>query len=284
MERDQDSMFLGAVLRRARLAAGITSQDELADKLGYERTVITKAESGQRPPSPDVARAYAREFPQLSALIESGLIEEWAEHVRKNGGSFPKFFLDWVEAEKNATTLFYWAPILVPGILQVESYARAILATAPDNSESSDARLAGRMGRQQVLSRPQPPSVTVVLAEAVLHRGVGGPAVMCEQLTHLVEVSQQPKVMIQVIPAEIGVHAGLGGAASIADCEGGPTIIHQDSFTVGQTTSAPEIVARVRQSVRHAALRSSPARRLAGTDHEGSRKNDGRHELAEEQL
>src|SRR5260370_5543876 len=73
MERDSDAMFLGAVLRRARIAAGITSQDELADKLGYERTVIAKAESGQRPPSPDVARAYAREFPQLNALIETGL-------------------------------------------------------------------------------------------------------------------------------------------------------------------------------------------------------------------
>ena len=247
MERDSDAMFLGAVLRRARIAAGITSQDELADKLGYERTVIAKAESGQRPPSPDVARAYAREFPQLSALIDTGLIEEWAEHVRKNGGSFPKFFVDWVEAEKKAATLFYWAPILVPGLLQVESYARAILATEPEENESPDVRLAGRMSRQQVLSRLAPPAVTVVMAEAVLHRGVGGPAVMYEQLTHLAEVSGQPKVMIQVIPAEVGAHAGLAGAVSIADREGGPTIVHLDSFTAGQTTSAPEIVARVRQ-------------------------------------
>jgi len=247
MERDPDAMFLGAVLRRARVAAGITSQDELADKLGYERTVIAKAESGQRPPSADVARAYAREFPQLNALIETGLIEEWAEHVRKNGGSFPKFFVDWVEAEKKAATLFYWAPILVPGLLQVESYARAILATEPDDNESPDLRLAGRMGRQQVLSRPQPPAVTVVIAEAVLHRGVGGPAVMYEQLTRLAEVSQQPRVMIQVIPAEVGAHAGLAGPVSIADREGGPTVVHLDSFTAGQTTSAPEIVARVRQ-------------------------------------
>lgn len=81
-------------------------------------------------------------FPQLSALIDSGLIEEWAEHVRKNGGPFPKFFVDWIEAEKKATALFYWAPILVPGLLQVEPYARAILETAPDDSESPDVRPA----------------------------------------------------------------------------------------------------------------------------------------------
>ena len=83
MERDSDAMFLGTVLRRARIVAGISSQDELADRLGYERTVIAKAESGQRPPSPDVARAYAREFPQLNTLIETGLIEEWADHVKE---------------------------------------------------------------------------------------------------------------------------------------------------------------------------------------------------------
>jgi transcriptional regulator with XRE-family HTH domain len=247
MERDPDAMFLGAVLRRARIAAGIGSQDELANRLGYERTVIAKAESGQRPPSPDVARAYARAFPRLNALIESGLIEEWADHVRNNGGPFPKFFVDWVDAERNAATLFYWAPILVPGILQVESYARVILATEPDDNESPDARLAGRMGRQQILSRPQPPTVTVVMAEAVLHRGVGGPAVMYEQLNHLVEIGRHPRIMIQVIPARIGAHAGLAGPVSISDRDGGPTIVHLDSFTAGQTTREPEIVARVRQ-------------------------------------
>jgi len=122
-----------------------------------------------------------------------------------------------------------------------------ILATEPDETESLDVLLAGRMGRQQVLSRPQPPAVTVVMAEAVLHRGVGGPAVMYEQLTHLADESQQPKVMIQVIPAEVSAHAGLGGAASIADREGEPTVVHLDSFTAPQTTRAPGIIAKVRQ-------------------------------------
>jgi transcriptional regulator with XRE-family HTH domain len=62
-------MFLGALLRRARVAAGISSQDALAERLGFDRTVIAKAESGQRPPSPDVARAYATMFPKLDALV-----------------------------------------------------------------------------------------------------------------------------------------------------------------------------------------------------------------------
>jgi transcriptional regulator with XRE-family HTH domain len=244
---DADAMFLGRVLRRARIAAGL-SQEELAKRLGFERTVIAKAETGRRPPSPDVAAAYAREFPQLNALIESGLIEEWAEHVRKNGGGqFPKFFIVWVDEEQTATVLFYWAPTLVPGILQTEAYARAILAPEAHDAESPEDRLMGRMERQQVLTRPQPPTVTVIMSEMVLHRNIGGPAVMYEQLMHLVEMSERPKIIIQVIPKAKGAHVGLAGPASIADHDGEPTVVHLDSFTAAQTTRDPDIISKVRE-------------------------------------
>jgi hypothetical protein len=189
-----------------------------------------------------VAAAYGRTFPHLD-----GLIERWAEHVRRTEGSYPKFFLNWVDAEKTATALFYWAPVLVPGILQVESYARPLMTASPDDGEAPELRLAGRMERQQVLSRPKPPLVTMVMAEAVLHRGIGGPEVMAEQLTRLAEAGQRPDVLIQVIPAEVGAHAGLEGAASIAEQDGGPAIVYLESLTAGQTTRDPEIVAKVRQ-------------------------------------
>lgn len=242
MADDSDAVFFGGELRRARIAAGISSQDELASQLGYERTVVAKAESGDRPPSPEVAAAYGKLFPHLD-----GLIERWAERVRKAEGSYPGFFLNWVDAEKNATALFYWAPVLVPGILQVELYARALMAVVPDGEESLEVRLAGRMERQQVLSRPHPPMVTAVMAEAVLHRGVGGPKVMHEQLTYLAEAGQKPNVSIQVIPAESGAHAGLEGAVSIAEHDGGPTTVYLESLTAGQTIREPEIVAKVRR-------------------------------------
>jgi transcriptional regulator with XRE-family HTH domain len=113
MASDPEAVFLGAELRRARLSAGITSQEELAARLGYERTVIAKAESGERLPSSEVAAAYNKAFPHLD-----GLIERWAEHVRRTEGSFPKFFLNWVDAERTATALFYWAPVLVPAFFR----------------------------------------------------------------------------------------------------------------------------------------------------------------------
>lgn len=245
MERDSDGSFLGAELRRARLAAGIKSQEELAEILGFDRSVISKAEGG-KPPSPELARAYAARFPELDALVEDGLIERWAAHVKKNGGVFPKFLHSWVDNEKTATGLFYWEPIVVPGILQIEPYARATLAADPDSEETVDARVAGRLERQQMLSRPRPPMVSVVLAEAVLHRCVGGAEVMHDQLVYLAETGQQPRVTIQVIPATIGVHTGLTGAVAIADTEEGGTLVHEDGFTAGRTTAEPDITAKAR--------------------------------------
>ncbi len=249
MERSTDAAFLGAELRRVRLAAGIKSQDELAAQLGYDRSQISKAESG-RPLSPELAAAYAARFPELNNLVESGFVERWAAFVRKNGGGpFPRYFVDWVEEERAARSLFYWAPTLIPGILQTEAYARVLLATEASDAQTPEDRLAGRMQRQEILARPQPPTVTVVMGEFVLLRNVGGPEVMHEQLSRLADLAQRPKVVIQVIPSEIGAHAGLAGAVSFADHDDGTTTCYSDSFTAGTTTKDPDTVARARETI-----------------------------------
>jgi DNA-binding XRE family transcriptional regulator len=240
-----DAAFLGSELKRARIAAGITSQDELAKRLGFERTSIAKIETGERLPSPEVAAAYGREFPALG-----GLVERWADHIRRTGGSFPRFFGAFVDAERTATSLTYWAPVLVPGILQVEAYARALMtASGDDGQEAADVRVAGRMERQQILSRPKPPLVTVIMSELVLWRPVGGAEVMRAQCARLIEAGQSARMLVQVVPAEIGAHAGLEGAASIAEQDGGPAVAYLESLTAGQATREPEIVAQVREVI-----------------------------------
>lgn len=246
MSADSDAMYLGKVLRRARLGAGYRSAEALAEQWGYERTVIAKAESGQRPPSPELARKYAERFPELNALVESGLIEEWAEHVRQTGGALlQRNWGKWIDIERVAITLFYWATTLIPGMFQTEAYARVVLGRTPSD-EPLEARLAERMNRKEVLSRPHPPVVNVIISEAVLHRCVGGPEIMREQLLYLADIPY-PKVVIQVIPAEIAAHPGLEGAGSIAEQEGGPTIVYLESLAAPQTTGEPEIVANVRE-------------------------------------
>src|ERR1700749_2802708 len=120
MSSETTAVFLGAELRRARTAAGL-SQDQIAQRLGFDRTTITKTESGQRTPSPELADALDVLFPHLG-----GLFARLAAHARHADGPVPAWFLEWVEAERVATSLRVWHPLIVPGLFQTADYARAL--------------------------------------------------------------------------------------------------------------------------------------------------------------
>ena len=110
-----------------------TSQDQFARELGFDRTVIVKAETGARPPSDDMAARIAEMFPDLC----NGLYVRLAGIARKSNGPIPGWFADWVEIEAKATSLRWWEPLLIPGLLQTEDYARAVLSTwRRDNPDS----------------------------------------------------------------------------------------------------------------------------------------------------
>src|SRR5690242_21416560 len=97
--------FLGGELRRARVAAGFSSQDALAAKLGFDRTVIAKAETGERPPSVDVLGAWCQ------ACGLPGVPPDWVVGLtRRTGGPVPAWFERWLEAEREALILRYWQP------------------------------------------------------------------------------------------------------------------------------------------------------------------------------
>ncbi len=125
---------------------------------------------------------------------------------------------------------------LVPGLFQTRAYAQTITETYPETTaEDAKERVDGRMGRQAILFRedPPPPRVHAILDEQVLHRNVGGPAVMAEQMDHLVELAMMPRISIQVVPAD-RPHAGLLGAFVIAETGQAPAIEYLDSTLDGQ--------------------------------------------------
>lgn len=164
MARDVDpgsspAAFLGAELRRARVAAGM-SQEQFSRSLGFDRTVITKAETGERPPSPEVAAAIDEAFPRLD-----GLFSRLTLLARRANGRYPEWFREWVDAEQQATALRTWQPILVPGLLQTRDYARALFqAWQPTaSSDDLDALVAARIERQAILDRAEPPELLAVL-------------------------------------------------------------------------------------------------------------------------
>ena len=216
--------FLGAELRRARVAAGFASQEALAARLGYDRTVIAKAETGERPPTPEVADALEAE---LFAGGPSGLVGRLAALARRADGPVPAWFEDWLEAEREALTLRYWQPIIIPGLFQTAEYARALLLAAQtDTSDEAIGALVGaRLARRAIFDKPDPPDVVVVLDESVLHRLIGSPQVMFDQLSEIAGLSTRPCISVQVVPAGNGANAGLGGALNIAGGDGTPDVI-----------------------------------------------------------
>jgi transcriptional regulator with XRE-family HTH domain len=211
------SAFLGAKLRQARMDAGFRSQDALAARLGFDRTVITKTETGDRPPTDDVLRAWC------DACGLAGIPPEWVVTMAKrSGGPVPTWFEDWLEAERKAQSLRIWQPLLIPGLLQTAEYARALfLAEQSDISDDAiEALVTARLERQGIFDRADPPDTVVVLDESMLHRLIGSPKVMHDALVRVAEMSERPYIVVQVVPAANGANAGLGGAFDIASADG----------------------------------------------------------------
>jgi len=218
--------FLGAELRRARVAAGYSSQEALAARLGYDRSVIAKAETGERPPSPEVADAIEAE---LFPAGPSGLVGRLAALARRAGGPVPSWFESWLEAERDAHMLRLWSPVLVPGLLQTAGYARALFLATGLDEDAAQEHVSVRLDRQAILERPHPPHVVTVLDQSVLHRLIGSPQVMADQLMHIAELSERPDLSVQVISAETGANAGLSGAFDLASGDGGPEVVRMEA-------------------------------------------------------
>jgi transcriptional regulator with XRE-family HTH domain len=231
--------FLGAQLRRARLASGYTSQDSFAVVLGFDRSTITKAETGSRPPTDDVFAAWcdACKVSSEAREILSGLLIL----ARRTDGPVPSWFESYLEAERVAHTLRIWQPLILPGLLQTADYARALFVAMGHYADHADEMVAARLARQAIFDRARPPNVSVVLDESVLHRLIGSPQVMYDALMHVVELSGRPYVMIQVLPASNGANAGLGGATNLASGDGIPDVLVTEAVE-DQTTEDLSLV------------------------------------------
>src|SRR5258707_9648496 len=171
--------FFGADLRRARVAVGM-SQDQLGRALSFSGDLVGKIETCERAPTPKFAEGCDRVFPHFDGLFTRliGLARRWE-------GPHPQWFRDWVQAEQQASSLRWWEPMLVPGLLQTVDYARELFRAWQSGSTSEDELeelVSARIERQAILDRPKPPELWVVVDEAVLHRLPGAPKTMYNPL------------------------------------------------------------------------------------------------------
>ncbi|MEU8220455.1 helix-turn-helix transcriptional regulator [Micromonospora taraxaci] len=216
------SRRLGRELRKLREAKGLTGE-ATAEIVDCSPSRISRIESGEiRPRAGDVMEllvAYGvriDEEPGTSLLDQARALREdgWWQRL---GGKYATY----IAYEIEAVELKNFEPMLVPGLLQTESYAREVNVIGRETDpDTIDQRVAARMTRQEVLRRqPNPLRMHAILSEASLRTEVGGADVLREQLDHLVAQSRLPNVTIQVLRFEAGAHLAISSGFALLSFE-----------------------------------------------------------------
>jgi transcriptional regulator with XRE-family HTH domain len=206
-------MILGRRLQEMRLNAGVSLEDAARALRVKSLTIrrLEKAEVGLRPlyveKLLETYGAGRQEIDEFVALAERANEPGWWHAYRD---VLPSWFAAYVSLETGAKTLRTYEPHYVTGLLQTYGYARAVLRGGfpNDSDEDLERRVDARLRRQQLLEKPDAPTLWVVMDEAVLHRVVGGPQVMRNQIDHLLEASELDHVSIDIVPFSAGAHLG----------------------------------------------------------------------------
>ncbi|GLV79299.1 helix-turn-helix domain-containing protein [Streptomyces hygroscopicus] len=201
---------LGAELKKLRLQAGL-SIGEGGKLIGMGAPHLSHIEAGRTAIPTDRLRELVDAYgcknepyvDELVSMAESDGKGWWSAYRR----SFPQSALDLAELESRATTMQSYETLLIPGLLQTDSYMRALFqSTRPDAARDEiDSLVRFRKARQDILSTEPTTTFHAVIHEAALRMEVGGSHVMRGQLTHLIRASTLPGVTIQVLPFEMGV-------------------------------------------------------------------------------
>lgn len=229
---------LAAELRALRERAGLTLED-VAGQLEWSSGKISRIENARVGVLPRDAKFLlgvygvaedSEPWNQLLALACESRQKGW---WRDFGDAVPEGFETFVGLEAEAAALRAFESECVPGLLQTEDYAHAVIrASMLTASEEEIARhVAVRMARQARLSGSDAPSLWVVLGEAAIRRPVGGAAVMRAELDRLLDASDLASVTLQVLPFSAGAHPGLDGAFTILGFPGDPDVVYVHYYT-----------------------------------------------------
>lgn len=177
----------------------------------------------------------------------------------------PGWFAPFVDFESFATEAINFELDLIPGLLQTERYAYEVHRAGRYTTNPQDIarRVKARTERQKRLTSALPIQLRAVIGEAALHRVVGGPEIMTEQLQHLLDLCELPNVIVQVLPYEAGAHASPSGAFVVLSFEHpeDEAIGFLDTPLGGHTVDRPDDVEALRyvfDELRSTAL-SAPA-------------------------
>ncbi|MFE9852764.1 Scr1 family TA system antitoxin-like transcriptional regulator [Streptomyces sp. NPDC005576] len=240
--------LVGKLVALFRVAAGLT-QAQLATEAGVQVETIASIEQGRRSLLPDLAERLDELLPTKGALAtavenlpEVDLIPAWAER--------------YMDLEREALALSWFENQVLPGLLQTESYAEAVFRNRVPvfSQDEIAAQISLRMGRQEILRRPVPPTISMVVWEAVLMLRLVSSEEHAQQLNHLRFCAQLPGVCLQVLPFDSTNHAGLDGPFTLLETPDHQHVAYSETQRGSHLVSNPADVSILTQ--KYAMLRA----------------------------
>lgn len=226
---------LGLQLQALRDTRGLTA-DKAAKELSTNATTLRRWETGASGISGPALQLLCHLYgvkadarATLFALMAQGKRSGWwASHAE-----LPSTYRDLIGMESAADESWNYEPQFVPGLLQTEEYARALISASDStlNDGHTDSRVQARIKRQERLAGDDPIKMRVVLDESVLHRPIGGPEVMAEQLDRLIDLATRPHISIQVLPYRASPYGHAGSFVLLTYPEPAPSVVYVEVLT-----------------------------------------------------
>lgn len=243
---------VSAELRTWRIKRGLSCKD-VARALGWSESKVSRMETGERGLYEDdvsailgFLRVPAEIRQELMDLVRAGNERNWHEI----GGDAPisRLLRDLIRFENEATAIYNYEPLLLPGLAQTADYARALMEAFPGriSTEMIEGMVATRMGRQRVLDRANPPQLSLIIEEMALRRTMNAPEMMYRQLQHLLATAARRGVSLRVLPFDAEAAVATQGSLIILDCPDQPTLCFEESRSTAAFLEDEEFIGMAR--------------------------------------
>lgn len=252
------SRRLAIYLREARLAAGLTyaAAAEAADL--DDATVRRTEKPAECRPLRNNVKALLGAY-GVTDPAEVRRIIALAAQVREpgwwNGYELSESHAAFVALESEASAKCVWENTYIPGLLQTEDYARAVISAGPEQLTPGrlEELVQVRLKRAKLLYREDPVSLHAIVDEAVLARGAWDRKMMAAQLAHLAEMAARPSVLFQVLPFSSGIHPGMSGAFTILKYPdpADPDVVYAETAAGGIYEEDEARIARISKAFLH---------------------------------
>ncbi len=228
---------LAAELRSLRATSGLT-RETVVERTGINAATLYRIEHGRVRPQTrtlrtllDLYGAGEDQQAELVALLRDARQRGWLHAFQSE---LPEHYTTYIGFEGEAHSVWNYESLFVPGLLQTEDYARAVIRGGLPyaSRDEVERRVEVRMERQAVLRNDNPLNLWSIVDEAALRRQVGGPEVMQGQFQYLMELSDLPHVTFQVIPFDAGAHPGMPGSFIVLQFDEAaiPDVIYVDTM------------------------------------------------------